>query len=425
MPQIPVNNTVIQGGQGWIPSLEIPVSYSVDEDFFISKKQSVEDKSNVNWRDKLVRDTYKLPAPPKQEPKYIDAFIQSNHLQFKNPEYPFADMKSHVGIEVEVENVTYINPNIPLCYWIIAEDGSLRNHGKEFKSVALPTSRVQLALEQLFNGLNPDIDFSSRTSIHVHVDVRGLTINQLITVLFTYAVLENVLFKFAGVHRRNSIFCNPITETRLFNQLNISDKHNLRAMFDTVWGKYSAMNLNPVRQFGTVEFRQFPGSADITKLCIWIDLLTRIKVYAYKHSLEHVVTEISQLNTTSEYRKFVNSVFGELIAYLDTTSLLADMEKAVYICKNCAAINEFHQRVLLQPSNTSSLGVKFKSDLSLELGKHYSVFKQLYEVSGYAKLTTMREFYYYVHKNYAEFLAVYKGKQQFRETILYIAERPI
>jgi hypothetical protein len=358
----------------WNPN---PPQANLISSLIVKEKVSTVEK---DWIHNLIRELYRLPAAPKVEPKFVDNFIKNNKLTFVNPEFPFADPNGHVGLEVEVENVSYINPNIPLCFWQITEDGSLRNHGKEFKTFAIPLKYSQLALEQLFSGLNPDIDFSNRTSIHAHLDVRGMTMEQVLTLLFTYACVENLLFKFAGVQRRNSIFCTPITETRLFMGLNISNKTELRNHFQNVWQKYSALNVLPIQTFGTVEFRQMPGTSDVPKLCIWLDLLSRIRLFAYKTNFADVIGTISDLNTNSQYRKFVESVFGSLTVYLDTTSLLNDMEKAVYICKNCTAVNAFHQKIIKSKHMVSALTNLFgmPKDIKAILGtEFYTMFKDL------------------------------------------------
>ena len=306
-----------------------------------------------SFLEKQVGKIFHPGQPARLDPTFLRDFLAANNIPFPST-FVFSDPKSLVGIEVEVENVLKIDPGIPICFWKIEQDGSLRNHGREFKTWAIPVQYAQIALTQLFNGLNPDIDFSARTSVHVHVDVRSFTIKQLLILLFVYAVMENILFKFAGGNRRNNIFCTPITETKLFQNLDITNGRVIQNHFNTVWQKYTALNLLPISKFGTVEFRQMPGNADIQKLCIWIDLLSRIRLYAYKTSFEDVINIISDLNTNSQYRKFVESVFGELTGFLDTTSLLVDMEKAVYLIKNCTAINSFHQQVLASKDPESS-----------------------------------------------------------------------
>src|SRR3990167_5069634 len=397
----------------------MPSQFTMPAQFTISTlpiEPQIKSKPQViNFMDGLVRKVYGLPPAPKIDPKFVESFIASNRIQFVNPPFSFLDPKTHVGIEVEVENVSYINPNIPLCFWQITEDGSLRNHGKEFKTAAIPLKYAQLALEQLFQGLNPDIDFSKRTSIHVHIDVRGLTIKQLLTVLFVYTVTENLLFKFTQSDRRNSIFCTPITETTLLTKLNIKDPRSLEHHFEHVWQKYSALNILPITSFGTVEFRQMPGTRDTTKLCIWLDLLSRIRLFAYQYELTDVLNTIYNLNTNSQYRKFVESIFGNLTSYLDLTSLMADMEKAVFICKNCSGVNNFHNHVISPTSclSNSMLEKRFDSIMTVKkklTPEQYIKFVELRKAHG--PFSSDTKCYVTIANAITDFIKYYKEKDE-------------
>jgi len=106
------------------------------------------------------------------------------------PLFPVVDKQTYLGIEVEVENVRHREGRCP--YWSATDDGSLRNRGVEFITPPIRAWRVEHALNKLFlNELNPGIDFSERTSIHVHMNVRTLTIKQLEALVLTYIVFES------------------------------------------------------------------------------------------------------------------------------------------------------------------------------------------------------------------------------------------
>lgn len=310
--------------------------------------------------DSTVTEVFGLRAPNRLMPDKAEEFIKYNNLYIANP-YRFQDTKTLVGLEIEVENVLHINPNIPLGFWEIAEDGSLRNNGREFKTVALPLNYAEYALRQLADGLNDTVDFSVRTSVHVHQDVRGMTLNQLVCLLLTYCAVENLLFKFAGNNRRNSIYCVPLRETDLLEkfQTKLGMAKSLRNI-NMTWHKYTAFNLLPIMTFGTVEYRHMPGTLDVKRLLVWLDLLSRLKVFAYKVDYETLSNSVCELNTNSAYRHFVEKVFGEAIEYLDTRSLQEDMEKNVYLVKHACIANDFHQKVVTAPFDSKSkLGQKY------------------------------------------------------------------
>lgn len=305
--------------------------------------------------DQTIQNIFDLPTPFQQN--NADAFLlQHPHLLARVP-YPFAAPKVGVGIEVEVENVLKVDPNLQLCFWSMKPDGSLRNMGQEFVTPGvISVSLVEPALRQLFNGLNTNIDFSSRTSIHVHMDIHQLTMDQVLGLLLTYTAVENLLFKFVGNNRRTNIFCVPITETGLFDHLAGGTPKKVLWAIDSYWAKYTAFNLLPIGTQGSIEFRHMPGTAVVENILRWIDLITRLKLYVYKYDLKSIVAQISELNSTSYYKQFVEGVFGDLTAYMDMTHLLTDMERPVYLVKNSALANPFNEWVHSQAAMTSHLG---------------------------------------------------------------------
>jgi len=121
------------------------------------------------------------------------------------------------------------------------------------------------------------------------------------------------------------------------------------------WQKYTALNIVPISGLGTLEFRQMPGTTNIQQILVWCDMLSRLRVFAYRYPLETIVEQIAALNTSSQYLRFVEDVLGELTIYLDTSNLLKDMEKACYLIKHAAHQNPFDQKIRtakLDPQST-------------------------------------------------------------------------
>lgn len=372
----------------------------------IARYQKIQIKNPLNM---LIKDINKnhveIPAFAT-----IDELVQIHKL----PQlYKFKYPKVLCGIEVEVENVLGIDPNTTLVWWKVENDGSLRNNGKEFKTVPLPVTYVEPALTQLFRGLNETVDFSSRTSIHVHIDVRNLTVKQLISMLLIYTTVENLLFKFASAQRKQSNYCVPLVESNLITAANswetfaeiIVQKHNI------MWHKYSALNILPVMSLGTVEFRQMPGMNNIRKLLVWIDLLTRLKMFAYRTPPDEVAKMIQELNTNSQYQRFLEIVFEDAAVYLDLTNLQGDMERPVEVVKSCTALNEYHQHIV-SSSNPKSILVKvldIKNSISKLTEKQLLLLKTLIEIYSWDEHIS------YDNNTVYEYIKQHKAK--FRSTI--------
>ena len=378
-------------------------------------KKMIRKSPTTDFLNTKLGDLFGIPHPLQLDDGFLGDYMGAQSLRFGDYSY---ELKSDlVGVEVEVENVLYINPNLMLGFWIMDEDGSLRNRGREFKTHALKLKYIEPALKLLLEpglGLNKDVDFSHRTSIHVHMDVRGMTASQLLGLVMTYITVENILFKYAGAQRRSSVYCVPIIETNLLANLDLGNWHNFSATITDYWRKYTALNLLPISKQGTIEFRQLPGTANVNQILIWIDLLYKLKLYAYQNPFERIIEQISELNTTSEYSKFIKQVFGDLSNYLVTTSLLADMERAVYRVKHCAAVNEFHQNILKlkTPETDSTLAEMLKNFQRLEqfLGtKELKLLEAVWLRSG--RPEDRLDFAYHVVQNVGDYASAYSSNK--------------
>ena len=375
-----IRNFVVQGQAGEAVGID-PVPWNEDVVMYKHKKKEVKfDTSKIG-------EIFKVDPRIAITHEHIKQFSKHHPDLYKEPLYQFKDKNTLVGIEVEVENVLFIDPNIPLLFWEITEDGSLRNRGREFRTYPVPLGYVEPALRQLFSGLNEDVDFSRRTSIHVHLDVRQLTFSQAVGLLFTYAAVENVLFKFASGNRRNSIFCVPITETNLLSSFHTKPE-NLFLNIGNYWQKYTALNLLPISKFGTFEFRQLPGTSNINQILLWLDMLSHLRIYAYRYPLEAIIKTIADLNTSSAYHNFIEDVFGPLSTYLDMSQLIVDMEKPCYVIKNSSVVNSFHHKVVSNINNNSSFAKLWrpKTPYTVSQRKALDYFKKNYWNEDYDDL---------------------------------------
>lgn len=351
MPSSPQQPTATVVPVNPVFSLDQAYMWNVDESLQSVMMKKVSKEGPIGLESPL-KDIFRFKMPPKISREACQAYFDAQQVTVKDP-YSFTDKKSLIGVEVEVENVLRIDPNIFLGeMWQVIDDHSLRNSGREFKTRPIAIEYIERALIRLLSGLNPDIDFSPRTSIHVHQDVRGMELRQVLGLLFTYAVCESLLFKFAGLGRKRSIYCVPIVQTELLDIFRKQDK--IIRYLQTIgewWPKYTALNLNPISTFGTVEYRHLGGTDNLGKILAWIDLISRLKIWAYKVPYETIVARISDLNTNSQYQSFIDDVFGGATTYLDKSDLLNDMEEAVMAVRNCVITNSFHQGLNFDPDS--------------------------------------------------------------------------
>ena len=257
----------------------------------------------------LLQDIVKYKAMTLRKNE-SNAFEKTYTLKEKPMEW--CTTQGMVGIEIEVENIT--TSLHPLAYWDIKADGSLRNNGVELVSVPLQIKQVQLALEHVYSVLtaNNKPDFSNRTSVHIHVNCRDLTQNQIYNFILLYALFEKHFYAFAGNKRMNSIFCVPLFRT---NQLNVLD--NVVYGLSPNWHKYCGINLLPLYQnqvtqgYGTIEFRHLYGTSNQREILEWINDIMCLRKYACEISKDDLLKNIKEMNTTSSYISLYSQVFAK------------------------------------------------------------------------------------------------------------------
>lgn len=196
-----------------------------------------------------------------------------------------------MGIEIEVENVNMVgghdvtfmegmaDSNIPSSFiFRMVEDHSLRNKGYEFVSrVGFSAREVMWGVKRLLlsdNLFRYPLSTGPRTSIHIHMSVLHMTIGELKKFLLWYMILEPLFFEFAGNRNRN-IFCVPLVQSAcpVESMFKADSLDGVRMAWRT-WSKYSALNLRPIFDIGTMEFRHHKGSVDpieIENWIVWID----------------------------------------------------------------------------------------------------------------------------------------------------------
>lgn len=223
------------------------------------------------------------------------------------------DSTCAIGIEVEVENAGGTSPPRG-SLWQVVSDGSLRNSGAEFITYPIEARYAPMALVQLLEQtLTKSCCFSPRTSVHVHMNAQDLHLPQVVDFVMLYSVYEKLFYNFAGRGRINNIYCVPITHTNLPAML------AERGVGASAWSKYTGLNLAPLGNrrdgetgYGTIEFRQMHGTFNVDKLCVWIDLITRLKTYVQKSSTKDIRELISSMDEQFDYQKLLTDIFGNL-----------------------------------------------------------------------------------------------------------------
>lgn len=280
-----------------------------------------------------------------------------SHLKLPNVE--LVDNKRKIGIEVEVENIRHATEH-DRGVWYTKEDGSLRNSGCEYITIPILGDDVLYAVDHLFQVLPKNADFSDRTSIHVHVNMRDFTKEHLLNLVLLYIVFERLLYRFAGPARYRNIFCVPVQETKLpIALMNFITNGNVSSLIRE-WHKYSGMNLLPIKTQGTIEFRHMEGNRDTLRVLNWINLLLAMFKYAKEISFNELFNRINRLNNNSYYEEFVRVVFKDQAALLIISNIKYFMEQGVSTVKEISLPSPFLINLMS--------GINNNSDLLLSLG---------------------------------------------------------
>lgn len=202
------------------------------------------------------------------------------------------------GVEVEVEGAG-MGVMAPTG-WDVTTDGSLRNGGLEFRSRSpwLLDTCLRRGSE-LYEVIDRNaLDTNVRCGIHVHVNCLDYTPEQVGGILATYCIVEPLLFKMCGDTREQNNYCVPwyraYDDASLYVQamFGLSGPSGVRSAC-----KYSALFIEPLRRFGTIEFRQAPTWQSYGEYEEWLKVVDAIVQYGRTRDAEAVLEEYNTLGS--------------------------------------------------------------------------------------------------------------------------------
>jgi hypothetical protein len=260
--------------------------------------------------------------------------------------YQSPDPERMLGVEVEVERLYNGTKAIP--FWVVKEDGSLREEGKEYITFPSDSQKTYNALTYLFGHLkqlNPSYNFSPRTSIHVHVNIRDMSFSEVASVVLLYLTVEGLFYKFVGRDRDKSVFCVPIQSSTLphtfLQDINVAPIVNTARV-----SKYMGLNLLASDGLGTLEFRHMPGTDDVDKINLWITLILHLFRVAQQKPFDELLHQVLGLTTTSDFMEFMVMLFKEHHMYLPQKDLSTHLQNGCRFVKTvCGQAGTYHQQL--------------------------------------------------------------------------------
>lgn len=153
------------------------------------------------------------------------------------------------------------------------------------------------ALDELEQIINTErADYSNRTSVHVHIDIRDMSVDQLFNMLYFYIYCEKAIFNYVGEGREENNYCIPWWKTEelkthlynIYQALEEDNSDQIQYILNEQMNKYSALNLRAITRFGSVEFRHHYGTHDKHRILEWINILMSLKKQAMEVDHTHV-----------------------------------------------------------------------------------------------------------------------------------------
>ena len=234
--------------------------------------------------------------------------------------------ESLLGIEIEIEkafNPLAIKLNKKRSrYWLLKEDGSLRHNGAELVlAYPLSTEKALEAIDEAYCQLiDKNMEASVRCATHVHLDIRNMQVPKIGNFCILYALFEEPLFAWVGAHRDSNNFCLPWYEAEgdvplISQMLSAERQSNLSSIAKTLH-RYSAMNLNAIHKFGSIEARHLLTPKDPNRLIDWINILLCLKKYAveYEQDCSNILKDFENQGGEA----LGDKVFGEYSKQINT-----------------------------------------------------------------------------------------------------------
>jgi len=219
----------------------------------------------------------------------------------------FSNYRNPIGIEVEVEGVT--GKGKPPGQWKLLKphtDGSLKIDGMEFISLPISGQQVDYALyelEEYFKTMKKPLLWSHRTSIHVHQNMSTMSCEQLLAYIMAYGLFEDLFFSLCDPIREGNPYCYRATEVDPDKFMTVGD-----------FNKYCALNLAPLRTFGTVEWRQMHGNQDFKLIRRWIQLIMKMQYWANNLENDECRPMMKQLILGEGFTALAKRIFGASMA---------------------------------------------------------------------------------------------------------------
>jgi hypothetical protein len=220
--------------------------------------------------------------------------------------YAVAEAVRAAGVDCFVEGYNHTTR----AYWKIVSDASLhslRGHAGELVSPILDGVAGALELEKVINALNTveGVTVNKSCGLHVHLDCRDMTIDQIKTTYERYSNYEEQIDLCMPRSRRGDPrWCAGLARTK-----DSVKRAATKEGAANVVGRYFKVNLAQIANRGSIEFRQHSGTTEFKKIINWLSFLMQFT----KTSIDLVTTaQKSKATIYREVRDLISKWGGEM-----------------------------------------------------------------------------------------------------------------
>jgi len=259
-----------------------------------------------------------------------------------------------VGVEVELEHTHRLC--LPSRPWRVVDEGSLHQDGLELIFyVPLAGRDITEALATLeAHCEDSGVTVGNDTSLHVHIDVRDLTCQQVWKFMMLHTMFESALFNFCGGETREAnIFCigtkyAPDKIQRYSEALAALLAGRERAFITSLnnAGRYSSMNTESVHRFGSLEFRGHRGEWRAAPVLRWINILQCLKKAVLDNTIpwKRPYLTVKRLGA----RQMAHDVFGKYLSSLNYDGFVPDVERGCQYARAMVNVQQAQLRDVLK-----------------------------------------------------------------------------
>ena len=249
--------------------------------------------------------------------------------------------EGEVGIEIEVEGED-LPPEGPLG-WRKEEDGSLRGESGEFV-LERPCSRnsVGTFLSRIYDAYEENESYivaSPRQSVHIHINVQDVPADKIFNYILLFLMFEPMLVRYCGEGRSNNLFCLRSSDAEyLLTSLEKAAASGSLMELGSDALRYSAINVNALFKYGSLEFRSMRGATDQKTLEDWVGMLLKLKDFAI--SIENPKELLAMFRSMDTF-SFAQSVFGEYTHILYNSESQEEMIESARSVKMIAYMGDW------------------------------------------------------------------------------------